>query len=58
MKPRPAALTSRVKHKGKKHHDKDEPNLNDEEYRRFINDYAEDLREGIAYMLGDHPRED
>lgn len=30
----------------------------DEPYRQYLADYGDRLRDGIAFMFGDHPRED
>ena len=36
----------------------DRQKFDDEPYRNYIRDFAEDLRDGMVYMFGDYPRED
>lgn len=36
----------------------DRRELDDAQYRRFIEEYGDGLRDGMIYLFGDHPRED
>ena len=51
----PAQVTGRVP---KVKLNKERQVIDDEPYRQYMEDYREDLIDGMVYMLGDYPRED